>query len=91
MAQGFAKASGGGGSGHTHVHFEVPSGAVNGSNVTFTLASTPVSGSVQVFVGGVQQRPQSSPGLGECSVSGTTLTMGWAPPTGARLWVHYET
>ena len=35
----------------TFVNAEIPSGAINGTNPTFTLANTPISGSVQIFVG----------------------------------------
>ena len=57
---------------------EVPSGTVNGSNVTFTLATTPSSaGAVMVFLDGVLVEQGS--GAGKYTISGTTITFGTAP------------
>ncbi len=49
---------------------ETPSGTINGSNTTFTLAFTPVSGTEQVFVNGVLQNA----GGNDYSITGNTIT-----------------
>jgi hypothetical protein len=38
---------------HEHVGNETPAGAVDGANVTFTLASTPAPSSLQLFKNGL--------------------------------------
>lgn len=65
---------------------EVPSGTVNGSNVTFTLAETPTSGSEHLFLNGVLQKD----GGNDYSISGGTITFVTAPETGATLLVSYR-
>jgi len=67
---------------------EIPSGLINGSNVTFTLASTPVSGSEQVFINGLLQ----DPGAGNSyTISGSTITFLSAPLTNDEIHVSYAT
>jgi len=67
---------------------EIPSGLINGSNVTFTLASTPVSGSEQVFINGLLQ----DPGAGNSyTISGSTITFLSAPLSGDEIHVSYAT
>lgn len=58
---------------------EVPSGTINGSNATFTLARTPKYGTVQVFVDGIA--------TDDFSIVGRTLTVTTPPNT--ALLVHY--
>lgn len=66
---------------------EVPSGSINGSNVTFTLAETPVTGSEHVFLNGVLQ----TPGVGnDYTISGAVITIATAPLTGERIIVSYR-
>jgi hypothetical protein len=66
---------------------EEPTGVINGTNDTFVLDSTPVPGSVHLYLNGVLQFP----GVGEDFViSGTVITMTSAPPTGARLTASYR-
>lgn len=65
---------------------ETPTGAVNGSNVTFTLANTPVVGSEQVFLNGILQEPGSG---NDYTISGATISYENAPVTGDRLRVTY--
>lgn len=61
---------------------EVPTGTINGSNVTFTLANTPASSTnVNCFLNGLNQRQ----GGADYSITGPTITYGVAPPTGATL------
>lgn len=54
---------------------EVPSGLINDSNVTFTLAHTPTAGSEHVFLNGVLQNITS-----DYTISGDTITFVTAPP-----------
>jgi hypothetical protein len=63
---------------------EVPSGTINSSNVTFTLANTPTTGTVQVYVGGLRQKLTT-----HYSISGSTITFVTAPATGTDIIVDY--
>lgn len=63
---------------------EVPSGTVNGSNVTFTLANTPTSGTVRVFQNGLRDKVTT-----DYTISGTTITFVTAPLTGDLLLTDY--
>lgn len=65
---------------------EAPSGAVNGSNTSFTLANTPVSGTEQVFLNGILQEPGAG---NDYTISGSTITYLTAPATGDRIRVTY--
>jgi hypothetical protein len=79
----------GSGSGLTDSEFvfnETPSGSINGSNTAFTLANTPVSGSVQVFRNG---QLQLSGAGNDYTISGATITYEYAPVTGEVLKVSY--
>jgi hypothetical protein len=66
---------------------EVPSGSINGSNVTFTLANTPISGSVQVFLNGVGQRSGAG---NDYTISGATITYLTAPTSPDVITVDYR-
>lgn len=68
------------------VDAEVPSGTIDGANATYTLANTPVVGSVKVYLNGVRQRA----GGNDYSISGTTITMVTAPLTGEYIEVEYR-
>jgi hypothetical protein len=64
---------------------EVPTGLVNGSNTAFTLSMTPAwPEMVMLFVNGLAQIYTT-----HYSVSGTTLTMTYAPATGSDIEVKY--
>jgi hypothetical protein len=64
---------------------EIPSGTVNGSNVTFTLAHTPYSqNAVILFVDVVPQIAGT-----DFTISGVTITMTVAPATGQQLSAFY--
>ncbi len=64
---------------------ETPSGLVNGSNITYTLTSTPIANeSVMVFLNGVAQYN----GI-DYTVSGTTITFGAAPANGSSIFAYY--
>ena len=65
---------------------EVPSGLVNGSNVTFTLASTPDPNSVVVYLNGMRLKVGGS---NDYTLSGLTLTFVLAPKTGDKILVDY--
>lgn len=64
------------------IYNEVPSGAINGTNKSFTLANTPVTGSVRVWVDGIRFNAS------DFTVSSTTLTLTVAPQT--ELVVDYN-
>lgn len=64
---------------------EVPGGSINGSNVTFTLANTPTSGSPHLFLNGLRLVLNT-----DYSISGLTITMGSAPQTADSLIVDYR-
>jgi len=66
---------------------EVPSGTINGSNVTFTLAGTPSpAGSLTVYLNGARLKVTE-----DYTLSGVTLTMVVAPLTDSLLLVGYRT
>lgn len=65
---------------------ELPSGSVNGSNVTFTITSAPVTSSEDVYLNGVLQYPGAS---NDYTLSGTTITFNAAPQSGGRVVVKY--
>lgn len=66
---------------------EIPSGTVNGSNVTFTLGFTPANGAaVQLFVDGLLQLQGA--GL-DYTISGSTITFVAAPATGQTIRAVY--
>ncbi len=64
---------------------EVPTGSINGINVTYTLANTPNLGRLMLFLNGVLQRP----GGEDYSLSGVTITMETAPESGDQLLSWY--
>mgnify|MGYP000732851422 CR=1 FL=1 len=66
---------------------ETPSGAVDGVNVTYTLANTPYTGSEEIFLNGILQ----DVGAGnDYTISGATITMLVAPLTGEKIRVNYR-
>jgi hypothetical protein len=65
---------------------ETPTGVVNGSNTTFTLANTPIVGGEQVYLNGILQEPGAG---NDYTISGATITYLTAPVTGDRLRVSY--
>jgi len=65
---------------------EEPTGTVNGSNVTFTLANTPVSSSsVKLYLNGIFQRQGT-----DYTISSATITMATAPVSGQVLDANYR-
>lgn len=69
----------------TSVIGEVPSGTVNGVNVTFTLAYTPSTSAVGIYLNGARQKEDD-----DYTRSGGTLTFSTAPPTGSALLADYK-
>lgn len=66
---------------------ETPSGTVNGSNTAFTLANTPIAGSVHLWL----ENLLLYPGAGnDYTISGAAITMLTAPLTGERLRATYR-
>jgi hypothetical protein len=65
---------------------ETPTGAVDGSNATFTLAGTPITGSEEVFLNGLLQTVTN-----DYTISGATITFVIAPLSGDTLRVCYLT
>jgi hypothetical protein len=69
------------------VYKETPTGSINGSNTTFTIANTPIAGTEELYLNGLQQIV----GGGEdYTISGATITMLTAPLTGEKIRVTYR-
>ena len=69
----------------TYVSGETPSGAIDDNNTTFTLAHTPISGSLSLFLSGAFQSPTD-----DYSLTGTTITFTYPPTTGSNLRAKYS-
>ena len=65
---------------------ETPTGAVNGSNITFTLANTPVAGTEHVFINGLLMEPGAG---NDYTISGATITTLFTLQTGDKIRVSY--
>jgi hypothetical protein len=65
---------------------ETPSGAVNGSNATFTTAQNFVPESLQVFINGVSQ----TSGVDFITTGSTTITLTVSPVSGDYIRVNYK-
>lgn len=66
---------------------ETPTGLVNGSNTTYTLANTPVAGTEEVFLNGILQEPGAG---NDYTISSATITYLAAPLTGDKIRVNYR-
>ena len=66
---------------------EIPSGSINSSNVTFTLANAPTAGSEHVYLNGVLQ--ESGAG-NDYTITGAVITYLSAPLTGEKIRVSYR-
>lgn len=66
---------------------ETPSGSINGTNVTFTLANTPITGSLQLYKTGILQNPG---GGNDYTITGNTITYNTAPASGQILLATYQ-
>jgi hypothetical protein len=66
---------------------ETPSGTINGSNVTFTLAHTPnPAADLACYEDGLEQRAAGA----DYTLATATITYGTAPPTGTTLICNYR-
>jgi len=65
---------------------EIPSGDINGANVTFVLANSPASGTVQVYLNGIMQEPGSGK---DYTIADDTITFAQAPDTLDILLCNY--
>ncbi len=67
---------------------EVPSGTINGTNPTFTLANTPVAGTLSLYANGVRQLVGTG---NDYTISGNTITFlsGAIPVTGDQILADY--
>ncbi len=64
---------------------ETPSGTMDSVNATFTLANSPIAGSVHLYLRGLRLKP----GAGY-TISGTTITMLIIPDSGDELIADYR-
>jgi len=69
----------------TIVDDETPTGLVNGSNTSYTIANTPTAGTLVVYEGG-RRLLQTT----DWSLSGTTITFTYAPPSGSSVRCSYR-
>jgi len=69
----------------TPAYNETPAGSIDGSNKAFTLANTPATDSLQVFLNGAFQ----TGGGEDYTLAGLTITFVNAPLTGSVLKVFY--
>ena len=70
----------------TDIKVENESANCSGSNTDFTLDSTPVANSVQVFLNGLMQEEGSGK---DYTLSGTTVSFATAPEVDDILIIHY--
>lgn len=77
----------GGLSSSNFVDSETPSGSINGSNTTFTLANTPTTGTVRLFLNGLRQNAGAG---NDYTISSSTITMLTAPVSGDVLLADYR-
>lgn len=73
------------GTGTRRIVRETPTGTVNGSNDTFTLANTPASGKEEVFLNGLLQEPDGE----DYTITTNSIVFVSAPLTGDRIRVSY--
>jgi len=76
-------------SGVVFIDKEIPTGLINGSNRVFTLISSPVSGSLHLFLNGVLQEEGAGK---DYQVSGNTITyeVGNAPTANSKHLASYR-
>ena len=65
---------------------EVPSGLVNGSNVTFTITYTPAGGQIMLYLNGQYMTVGAD---ADYTISSTTITMESAPIVGDKIRANY--
>lgn len=64
---------------------EVPTGTPNGTLTDFTIAQSPITGTLRVFVNGIRQKVTD-----DYTFTGTTITFVSAPLTGDKIQVDYK-
>ena len=69
----------------TPAYNETPTGTIDGANAVFTLANTPATNSLQVFLNGAFQ----TAGGEDYTLSGATITFVNAPLSNSILRVFY--
>ena len=67
---------------------QVPTGAVNGSNTSFTTSTSYVAGTLEVWVNGLKQLPTTH--YTETTPASGVFTLGDAPLTGDNVLVNYQ-
>ena len=72
--------------GGTKVDEEVPAGIINGVNTTFTLAHTPIAGTLHLFKSGLRLYGSGN----DYTLVGDTTTMTFAPRVGSILLADYR-
>ena len=65
---------------------ETPSGTVNGTNTSFTLAHTPAAGTESVFLNGILQEPGTG---NDYTISTNSITFLFTPVVGDKIRVSY--
>jgi hypothetical protein len=66
---------------------EVPSGTINGVNVTFTILNTPIGGQIMLYLNGQYM----TAGAGEdYTISGSTITMAAPLIPGDKIRANYQ-
>jgi hypothetical protein len=75
-------------SGKFDVSRETPTGDVDGTNVDFTLATTPISGSEHIWLNGALQQLGTD---ADYAIDGVVITFNDAPETDDRIVVSYGT
>ncbi|MFA5409790.1 MAG: hypothetical protein WC343_13545 [Bacilli bacterium] len=66
---------------------EVPSGTINGVNVTFTILNTPIGGQIMLYLNGQYM----TAGAGEdYTISGSTITMAAPLIPGDKIRTNYQ-
>ena len=65
---------------------ETPSGSINGSNTSFTIANTPTAGTVKLYLNGVRQKSGAG---NDYTITTNTITMTTAPISGDVLIADY--
>lgn len=71
----------------TPVYGETPSGAIDGTNPTYTLAATPNSGTLRLYHNQGRMREGAR---NDYTLSGLTITMTFNPETSDTLLADYD-
>ena len=69
------------------IYNEVPSGTIDGTNPTFTLAAAPTTGTLQLHLNGVRLKEGASD---DFTLSGLTITTNYNPESGETLLADYR-